>query len=99
VLSLLFMLQATVEQATQDVDFDLRSVPPKSSSGDTIVVTGRRTDERAPFKIPDVAPPPLLPRAETGLIGKSRIGIETDQQALANGTVSKRAMITAKIPF
>jgi hypothetical protein len=98
--SLLFILQASVAQppSLDGLKFDLRDARSQHSD-DAIVVTGRRRDDRATLTTGDEDEALYLPRAETGLIGKSRIGITVEQQALSGGAVSNRAMVTLKVPF
>ena len=96
-LAALIILQAIVaEKPILDLQFDLGTV--KRAKPDDIVVKGHRRNDRDAFSIPDLPAEPLLPRAEIGLAGKARIGVEAEQHNLP-GAVSNRAMITIKTPF
>ncbi len=79
----------------EGVTFDLSRVKP--SDPDAIIVTGRRTDHRLKTDNSPAEPPPI--RAEIRLFGNVRASAEVEQNVLANGAISDRAMIKLKIPF
>ena len=88
---------AGVGQSLEEVHFDLARMKPSAEAGD-IVVTGRRRDHRLHEGLRETEES-TLPRAETGLFGKVRGSIEGEQEVLAGGAVSNRAMVKLKIPF
>ena len=66
---------------------------------DEIVVCKRTVDPgryRPPLPPPGAAGPP---RAEWGLGGGVRAGIETSSVPMPQGAISQRAMVTLKLPF
>lgn len=69
-----------------------------TASGDDIVVCGRGQEQYRLRALPPRVAGPLLPRAETGLIGKSKIGVEAEDAGVG-GFTSHRAMVKLKIPF
>lgn len=77
------------------LDFDLRAAP-RMKDGD-IVVTARRKDQRIDPLPEDDGPP--MGRAETGVFGKVRAGVNVESREVAPGLISNRAMATFKIPF
>jgi len=99
-LSLLLVLQAAVVgEPFADIEFDLREAAASRVPDDAIVVTGRRRAERIPLDARASPQAEGLPRAETGLIGKSRIGAQVEQHSLAAGASSNRMMVKVKVPF
>lgn len=98
---LLLILQVAASEGGEplkNVDFDLAKVEASAHSQDTIVVTGRTRNHRLRRDTPRANEPPI-PRAELGLFGKVRGGVESEQTTFANGTTSKRAMVKIKVPF
>lgn len=96
-LSLLVSLQLALAQAAPvapEADFDLRQVDPDVAAGDTIVVTGRRRPSQRLAPLPDLTESPL-PRLETNLFGKMRLGTDVEPDTLG----MPRAMVKVKIPF
>lgn len=85
------------ETALADVKFDLRNVPPATASPQEIVVTGRRKPDPRIRPLPETSQG--SPRAEIGLVGDTRVGIEVEQSGLAGGAVSNRAMVRVKVRF
>lgn len=71
---------------------------PAAADGD-IVVCGRTESPYRLKKLPDRAEEPILPKAETTLIGNVKVAAETEAATMLGGAQSKRAMIRFKIPF
>jgi hypothetical protein len=97
---MLLMLQgagAPPAQPMTNIDFDLRKVKQAEVRGSAIIVTGRRIDRRLE-PLPDI-PPNTVPRAETGIAGRLRGGVDLQQRTYANGTTGNAAMVTLKLPF
>lgn len=84
-------------QPIANIDFDLRKVKQAEVRGSAIIVTGRRIDRRLE-PLPDI-PPNTVPRAETGIAGRLRGGVDLQQRTYANGTTGNAAMVTLKLPF
>jgi hypothetical protein len=99
-LSLLLVLQVSPSNTDLPaIDFDLRDVTSESEEeGSIIVVRGRRAEDLKALRTADRLSDPLLPRAEIGFLGRSRIGVDVDQQ-IVGGAPSNRAMVKVKIPF
>ena len=110
-LALLIALQAAapppVDVRRMDLDFDLARYRPRPNSGcepepGGILVCGRRPaadippDEMARLaKLYEQGPID----AETGLVGKVRGRVYTEQVGMPNGQQSKRAMVGIRLPF
>jgi len=70
-----------------------------SAEGDIVVCAARNASER--FRLQPLPPAPTRtpPKAEFGIAGAVRGAVRADSEAMANGEVSKRAMIDLKLPF
>jgi len=70
-----------------------------STEGDIVVCAARNAGER--FRLQPLPPAPTRapPKAEFGVAGAVRGAVRADSEAMANGEISKRAMIDLKLPF
>lgn len=106
-----FQAAAAAPAPTAPVDFDLAQLPRAapdplgrqrcgSSSGDTVVVCGRRGPANE-YPLEEMerryAEQPV--RAETGLFGNVTADVHGESATLDRGAVSQRVMMRVKIPF
>lgn len=99
---LVIALQASaVAGPPLDVPRNLRAADackPDPADPDAIVVCARRDEPYRLGRLPQRAEEPAIPRAETTLLGKTKLAVE-GEQAGVGGFVSNRAMVRLKIPF
>lgn len=99
---LVVALQASaVSGPPLDVPRKLRATnacKPDAADPDAIVVCARRDEPYRLKPLPQRADDPAIPKAETTLLGKTRLAVE-GEQAGVGGFVSNRAMVRLKIPF
>jgi hypothetical protein len=81
----------------------LRAVPNdcrRGAGAGDIVVCGRRRDD---YRVRDIRPPKGIEIEEGGVvgfdIGGSRVEPSLSQVAMPDGRISKRIMVTIKVPF
>jgi hypothetical protein len=107
---LLFAAAAAAEPATTVVpsEFELKPAPPspritqdcrRSAAAGEIVVCGRSRDE---YRARELRPPPGIvdPGGVIGLdLGGARLEPKLEQVGMPEGRISKRIMVTVKMPF
>ena len=81
----------------------LRVTPPdcrRAAAAGEIVVCGRGADR---YRVRELSPPPGIEIDEGGVVGHdlggARLEPKLDQVGMPDGRVSKRIMVTVKVPF